>query len=404
MSKAGADIFSYLGMQPSLDCKGECNVTHSVFRPEIGYGVQKASFVTQTNVYKAVGSGIVVGVDGVALSNAVWSSGEGYTGSGSSKMVMHGNAAWENEVSFSFMEGYGCKPENFRNQTGHQSSIGFRCKGSCSSRTRPIHDLVMYGIGHVAIWAFSPSSTPLITNVRIADFETGFIWGGVGASPISHAAVMKTVFLEDSLFVGRSFNEPRSGVQVGVHLVVFSSQGASITPDQCTPLGGRYTYGIYGTEFPIGSDPAIAGEFRVARVTFLRFQANGGSSVVVKTLMRGGMESADAVHPAFFSQITIDQVSRENLASLPPPKRSWITLAKCVVWDCDGPKHPIVHDLDGSLMGRGADASITGKAEYMNERRAHLNKYTWRVLSKTRTPRSIELQNARAHPSSPPRD
>ena len=38
--------------------------------------------------------------------------------------------------------------------------------------------------------------------------------------------------------------------------------------------------------------------------------------------------------------------------------------------DCDGPKHVILHDLDGSLTGNGADSSIIARAEHMNELRA----------------------------------
>ena len=92
--KAGADLFSYLGPKPALACSGECNVTHSIIRPQIGYGIENADFVTHTNVYSAVGPGITIGAKGVALTNAVFQSGEGYAGSGSSTMVMHGNTAF----------------------------------------------------------------------------------------------------------------------------------------------------------------------------------------------------------------------------------------------------------------------------------------------------------------------
>ena len=33
--------------------------------------------------------------------------------------------------------------------------------------------------------------------------------------------------------------------------------------------------------------------------------------------------------------------------------------------DCDGPKHVMIHDLDGSFLGLGHDASILARAEYM---------------------------------------
>ena len=64
-----------------------------------------------------------------------------------------------------------------------------------------------------------------------------------------------------------------------------------------------------------------------------------------------GQESSDDVPPIFFSDISIDGTSRTNLAYLPPPHRSWIVPTRCVAMDCDGPKHALIHDLDGSITG-----------------------------------------------------
>ena len=42
-----------------------------------------------------------------------------------------------------------------------------------------------------------------------------------------------------------------------------------------------------------------------------------------------------------------------------------------------GPKHVLVHDLDGTLTGVGADASVLARAEFMNELREDTSKFTW---------------------------
>ena len=165
--------------------------------------------------------------------------------------------------------------------------------------------------------------------------------------------------------------------QVGILLPVFATQGFSISPGVCGPLGGHWTQGIYGMEHPTGSNPTIAAEVRVSSTTFLRYQTNCGTSTVLETTMRGGMDSSDAVPPLFFDKITIDANSRTNLAYLPPPKQEWIAPSKCVVMDCDGPKHVLIHDIDGSLLGAGAKASIVAKAEHMNELRADTSKLSW---------------------------
>ena len=44
--------------------------------------------------------------------------------------------------------------------------------------------------------------------------------------------------------------------------------------------------------------------------------------------------------------------------------------------DCDGPKHVMIHDLDGGLTGLGPDSSVHARAEFMNTRRADATKYT----------------------------
>ena len=131
-------------------------------------------------------------------------------------------------------------------------------------------------------------------------------------------------------------------------------------------------------EHPSGSNPALAAETRVTNVTFNAFSDCGSrAGNVLMTTMRGGIESSDAVPPVFFEKINIDVISRTNLAVLPNPHQAWIEPTKCVVMDCDGPKHVLLHDLDGSLIGLGPDGSIIPRAEYFHERRADVSKYTW---------------------------
>ena len=51
---------------------------------------------------------------------------------------------------------------------------------------------------------------------------------------------------------------------------------------------------------------------------FLQFEDRCGASFVMMTLMRGGMESADAVPPIFFDEITIDETSQARLVTRAP--------------------------------------------------------------------------------------
>ena len=56
-------------------------------------------------------------------------------------------------------------------------------------------------------------------------------------------------------------------------LAIAGTQGFSISPETCGPLGGHWTRGIYGMESPSGSAPALAAETRVTGVTFHNFDA-----------------------------------------------------------------------------------------------------------------------------------
>ena len=368
-----------------------------VLQPNFGHGVQAASGHFYDNVvYKpATGFRLMAEQGGaplVARYNAVFSvrerptlgydefdsffllrgtpTVEGNAGAGSENMGFN-MAQWDNE--------------KFTNNSAHAvQGVGI---GWVGGPVQPLQDLTLWKV-NIAIWGYVKVSTPTIRNVRLADFTKGVVWGFVGADSEKHEVRLQTLTIADSLFVGRaaSQNHCTLGTQVGIMLAIAGTQGFSISPETCGPLGGHWTRGIYGPESPTGSAPAIAAETRVTGVTFHNFDADSGcgKSRVMQPLMKGdgvndpaGQESSDDVPPIFFSDISIDDASRTNLAYLPPPHRSWIVPTRCVAMDCDGPKHALIHDLDGTLTGLGADASILARAEFMHQTRADSSEFTW---------------------------
>ena len=256
--------------------------------------------------------------------------------------------------------------------------LGVVVKGSF---TQPLRDVSLWRIRLIALWGYSTSSNPTFSDLRIADANIGLFFGAIGPSAVNHAVRLQKITLANSLLLGRSLASPSCFSQVAILLPVAGTEGYSISPSTCGPLGGHWTKGIYGMEHPTGSNPALAAEVRLTNNTIYRYGPTADtcsrSSWVMMTAMRGGMESSDAVPPIFVAQTTIDTTSRERLARLPAPKREWIEPTKCVVLDCDGPKHVLIHDLDGSLTGKGADSSVIARAEFMNERRADASKWTW---------------------------
>lgn len=380
-----------------LQCRGSssiCTVRRSVLVSRVGRAVDAKSGGGhfENNVFWKSQAAFHIKGAIVLLHNAIFDAGPGFSGlppmgeinaassavsiqDGGRYMVVIGNSvagaagpAWS---SF----GFDIAESSFRNNSGHAADVGWGINGVI---TTPFQDVTLWRIRTVAIWGYSKSDTPVISNVRLVDSFVHFFWAMVGGDPEKHTIQMQTVIVQNSLFVGRSVEHPSCKNQVGVLLPVAASEGYSISPHQCGTLGGPYFGGIYGHLITAGSNPPLAAEVRVTGTTFRNFEEScGGSSTVFETTMRGGQSSSDAVPPLYTSKISIDASSRANLAYLGSPKRDWITPTECVVMDCDGPKHVMIHDLDGTLTGLGADASILARAEYMNQLRQDTTKYTW---------------------------
>ena len=109
----------------------------------------------------------------------------------------------------------------------------------------------------------------------------------------------------------------------------------------CLLLLPYWTKGIFGVEHPSGSNPTLAAETRVTGTSFLQFEDRCGASFVMMTLMRGGMESADAVPPIFFDEITIDETSQARLGTRPLTHLALDTLCPSHTW-------PLTYYLDST--------------------------------------------------------
>ena len=369
----------------------ECDVRSSVVACEHGNAIFAAGGRFEGNVFWDNHAAFHIRGSVAVLHNAVFGAKEGVGPTpmgelhvnpsafslqdGNSGMTVIGNTVAGAVGPAYSSDDFHIPPERFQNNTGHATRVGYAMRGTI---TQPLQDMTFWRIRLVAIWGYSKSDAPVISNVRISDAHVGFWWGAVGGDPQKHVVRMQTITIDDSLFIGRAIGHPSCFAQVGILLPVSASEGYSISPHTCGPLGGDFLRGVYGPEHPTGSVAPIATEVRVTRTTFRRFKEScGGSSSVLETAMRGGSDSSDVVPPVFFDQISIDEISRTNLANLGTPSAKWIVPTKCVVMDCDGPKHVLIHDMDGTLTGGGVDSSILARAEFMNTRRADRTKFTF---------------------------
>ena len=196
-----------------------------------------------------------------------------------SRGTLLGNAVAGSTGPLYGFTGFSLALTRFANNTGHSGGLGLVTKGAVRE---VIQDLTLWQIRHIAIWGYSTSSKPTISNVRLADFSVGFLWcprmgsnlglatssapchmlsaltsptfdsvcgrATVGPNSESHVVRLQSVTVKDSLFVGRSVSNPICNSQTGVLLPIFAGAGYSISPSTCGPLGGHWTKGIYGME------------------------------------------------------------------------------------------------------------------------------------------------------------
>lgn len=73
--------------------------------------------------------------------------------------------------------------------------------------------------------------------------------------------------------------------------------------------------------------------------------------------------SPDAFHPVETKGISLYNVDNDKLFYIAPSNIGWINPSDCIDMDCDGAKHVLIKDLDGTLTG-ASGGSVISKAEY----------------------------------------
>ena len=133
-----------------------------------------------------------------------------------------------------------------------------------------------------------------ISNVVIADTKVGFTWGAVGPSSAKHIIGDQKIFVNNSLFLGKSFGNAECGGDWEASLASPSSklafawwptrsQTAFQLPIFTTgyvdwPGWGEYSEAyseITYTNFMAGSYPQLFGEVHVADTAFHRYGLPG---------------------------------------------------------------------------------------------------------------------------------
>ena len=200
--------------------------------------------------------------------------------------------------------------------------------------------LLFYPGIHVNVW--SPPALSHKTADKFVRIDRVLI---VGTSP-SFDCVNDSVVPRNSA-ITKPLRAPRSkgSGHIGLMLTTFSSS-TSLAPK--TPWHSVESY------------PAIRGVVKLNNVGFAHFGTKCGHDSVALTT---NPMSPDAFHPVETKGISLYNVDNDKLFYIAPSNIGWINPSDCIDMDCDGAKHVLIKDLDGTLTG-ASGGSVISKAEY----------------------------------------
>jgi len=320
---------------------------------------------------------------------AACSCASGGAGSNGGSVVTGNAAAGSERLGFKYSvppalcggEGGGA----FGGNVAHSVLLGVAVHFSRPAACVLIRDVTVYRAWTFGVWGSAEYDETRLEGVAVADSKVALTWNAAGPSALAHklAQPPRLVQLTDSLLLGRSAGNPECPAaclaagqsastcigrpakrdkwawaeargQAALMLATFSSGIAGMVPKKKPWRSLQAAY------------PSLAGEVRVRNSSLANFV--GSPCGVPSVVLEGNAAVPDATHPHYFSQMVVE--NHDRLALLHPPSRGWISIDDCVAMDCDGPRHVLLHDVDGTLTGGGVAASISARAEYMNEFRA----------------------------------
>lgn len=211
----------------------------------------------------------------------------------------------------------------------------------------------------------STASSVAVGELAVAVGHTGLCLNIFGPDPVKHLFNRKWIKVDDSLVVGETENEPCftstpaycpklvcsrvMAPKLGIMMATFAKERSQM--DGSRPWHLPITY------------PAIAGQVNITSVTFARFKDYGPCNHTSYVIANNKL-SPDAMHPNYFEKTGLIDIESDRIAHLYPPNPAWIVQEDCIDMDCDGPKHSVVHDVDGKLVQTsGKRGSIIPEAE-----------------------------------------
>ena len=260
--------------------------------------------------------------------------------------------AWSGNVAHSTLHGVHTGYDD-----GHPSGCGL------------YHDFAIYSCYQYGLFVYSSASVTVRKSLFVNN-KAAIHANVIGPAALSHVIGDKHVTI--------------SNVQIMSRSVDFTCDDDALVPDITRhrksygtgftgPNGGHiglvipaYTSG--NGLFPrsawesITSYPAINGHTSVDDVTLANFNTHCTNKV--DRALSTNPNADDAIHPISLVNVRWIDTPLNNRLFIQDPPLHHVNPSDCVDMDCDGHKHTLVTDVDGSFTGDGTRGTIVAKAEF----------------------------------------
>ena len=352
------------------------NVIHSTVGPSM---ILEGSGHVATNNLASLSQFIGTYRDRDEPDNSLWTANFEITGT--SRITFTENHAAGGGKAGIHTDGEDCENSDsmIRNNVAHSTlhcfHVGYT-DGSSTLCSRFVN-IMAYSCYHYGFFAYSQAGI-VIQDSTFVNNKAGIYATAIGPPALSHQISSKSVLIEDTTIVsaGQSFECPDDAKRPAIANHKTSHSGL------VTPSGGHV--GVVIPTFMSGKGgfpkfpwpdphayPAIGGLGTLRQVTFVNFanRCAEENDVVIMT----SSFSEDANHPMYLEGIAFEADSRyeadgrviqpESKVFIHMPRLGSINPSDCVDMDCDGLKHILIKDLDGSFTEQGSPRTLVSFAE-----------------------------------------
>ena len=256
--------------------------------------------------------------------------------------------------------------DNVAHSTLHGVHLGYS-DGYASGCSKLSH-FTLFSCYHYGIFSYGIAGI-WVTDVKVINSFVGIFASVIGPPSLSHIVGNKEVRIENSFILSAS-NEFSCSQDVVVpsiaehprsHRGLRSRTGGHVGAVIPSFVSGR---GLFPKQpwFNVDAYPAVNGSTTIQNVTFANFRqrCNAKNDVVLMT----NTQSEDCNHPVHLKAIQLMNVDSDSKLYNNNPHLGSVNPSDCVDMDCDGLKHVLVRDEDGSFSETSGPRTFISKAEF----------------------------------------